>query len=78
MKDVFSNRTRHIALRYHFVKELLRDGELTLEWERGSTNAADMLTKALPGPALSSARDRWGMRQTPEEKSRTSPHQGGV
>ena len=44
---VFHARTKHIDLRYHFIRELLEDGELLLEKILGSKNPADMLTKAV-------------------------------
>ena len=42
---MFHSRTKHIQLRYHFIRSLLEDGELKLEKIRGSENPADMLTK---------------------------------
>ena len=42
---MFHSRTKHIQLRYRFIRSLLEDGELTLEKIRGSENPADMLTK---------------------------------
>lgn len=57
----YTPRTRHIAVRFNFLKEQLSQGELTLEWQRGNENLADMLTKALAGPALQKSIERWGM-----------------
>ena len=45
--SAFHSRTKHIGLRYHFVRSLLEDGVLTLEKIQGSKNPADMLTKAV-------------------------------
>ena len=45
--SAFHSRTKHIGLRYHFVRSLLDDGLLTLEKIQGSKNPADMLTKAV-------------------------------
>ena len=42
---MFHSRTKHIQLRYHFIRSLLEDRELMLEKIRGSENPADMLTK---------------------------------
>ena len=44
-------RNRHIPLRYHFVKDLLADGTVDLEWVRSEDNVSDLLTKSL-GKAL--------------------------
>ena len=46
-------RNRHIPLRYHFVKDLLADGTVDLEWVRSEDNVSDLLTKSL-GKALRS------------------------
>ena len=45
--SAFYSKTKHIGLRYHFVRSLLDDGVLTLEKIQGSKNPADMLTKAV-------------------------------
>jgi hypothetical protein len=45
--SAFHSRTKHIGLRYHFVRSLLEDGVLTLEKIQGSKNPADMLTKTV-------------------------------
>lgn len=42
---VFHARTKHIDLRYHFIRSLLEDGDLLLQKILGSKNPADMLTK---------------------------------
>ncbi|KAE8710415.1 Retrovirus-related Pol polyprotein from transposon TNT 1-94 [Hibiscus syriacus] len=41
----FHSRTKHIQLRYHFIRSLLEDGILKLEKISGAQNPADMLTK---------------------------------
>ncbi|CAN1807780.1 Retrovirus-related Pol polyprotein from transposon TNT 1-94 [Linum perenne] len=45
--SAFHSRTKHIGLRYHFVRSLLEDNVLKLEKIAGSKNPADMLTKAV-------------------------------
>ena len=44
---VFHARTKHIGLRYHFIRSFLEDRELLLEKILGSENPVDMLTKAV-------------------------------
>ena len=46
-----STRTRHMSVRYHFVKDLVVDGTLQPLYVHSSANPADGLTKALPRPA---------------------------
>ena len=43
----FHSRTKHIELRYHFIRSLLDSGQLTLEKIQGVRNPADMLTKTV-------------------------------
>jgi ATP-binding cassette subfamily B (MDR/TAP) protein 1 len=44
---VFHARTKHIQLRYHFIRGLMSDGTLSLKKVLGSKNPADMLTKVV-------------------------------
>jgi hypothetical protein len=44
---VFHNRTKHIAIRYHFIREKLDDGELAAEYVPTNNQVADVLTKPL-------------------------------
>eukprot|EP00253_Pinus_taeda_P007700 PITA_07700 len=41
------SRTKHIQLKYHFIRSVLEDGELKLEKIHSSQNPADMLTKVV-------------------------------
>ena len=43
----FHSRTKHIQLRYHFIRSLLEDGILKLEKISGAQNPANMLTKTV-------------------------------
>ncbi|KAK0573601.1 hypothetical protein LWI29_010645 [Acer saccharum] len=43
--SAFHSRTKHIDLRYHFIRSLIEDGVLKLVKIVGSKNPADMLTK---------------------------------
>ncbi|KAD4982213.1 hypothetical protein E3N88_18884 [Mikania micrantha] len=44
---VLHGKTKHIQLRYHFIRGLISDGTLMLEKIRGTENPADMLTKVV-------------------------------
>ncbi|CAI7870271.1 unnamed protein product [Closterium sp. NIES-53] len=46
-KTRFTNRTKHIALRYFFVKDEIQKGRLELSYCPTSEMAADYLTKKL-------------------------------
>ncbi|KAK1410847.1 hypothetical protein QVD17_37388 [Tagetes erecta] len=45
--QVFHRKTKHIKMRYHFVKDLIRDGTLSLKNISGAKNPADMFTKSV-------------------------------
>ena len=45
---VFHKRTKHIQIRYHFVREAVEDEVITLEYCRTSEMLADSFTKSLP------------------------------
>jgi len=47
-------RTKHMDVRYLWLKELKEQGIIRVFWTSGESNDADLFTKNLPGPALSS------------------------
>ncbi|KAE8241390.1 hypothetical protein A4X13_0g7436 [Tilletia indica] len=51
-------RTKHIALRYHAVRERAKAGEIDVIRVDTHDNPADVLTKSLPGPKLVDARTK--------------------
>ena len=54
---VWHKRTKHIATKYHFVRDRVATGEVRLDYIKTDDQAADMLTKALPAPALKRFRE---------------------
>ena len=47
-KETHQQRTKHIAIRYHFVREAVRQKELVVKRIDGKDNPADLFTKPLP------------------------------
>ena len=45
--SAFHASTKHIQIKYHFIRSVLEDGELKLEKIHTSQNPADMLTKVV-------------------------------
>ena len=41
------SRTKHIEIRHHFIRELVKDGTLTLEFIHTDDQKADLFTKPL-------------------------------
>ena len=55
------NRTKHIDVMHHHVRELVEDRELAIEWIESSAMLADGLTKALPVGPFKKHRDKWSL-----------------
>ena len=45
-----SQRTKHVALRYFFIRELVQRGQIELHHKPGERMLADVATKFLPKP----------------------------
>ncbi|KAK2578751.1 hypothetical protein KPH14_012277 [Odynerus spinipes] len=46
----FSTRSKHIDLRHHFVREVLNNRQMKIEYIPTEDMPAGMMTKGLPGP----------------------------
>jgi hypothetical protein len=44
---MFHERTKHIAIRYHFIGEKLEEGQISAEYVPTNEQITDVLTKAL-------------------------------
>ena len=53
---VFHRRTKHIDIRYHFIRERIASGEIELRYISTEHQLADILTKALPRLRINSLR----------------------
>ena len=60
--DLISRRTKHIDIRYHFVRQKVEEKLIELEWTDTSTNVADGMTKPLGRVAFNKFRNEIGMR----------------
>jgi len=47
--QVYHARTKHIDVKYHFVRDVLEDGDIEVKKIHTKDNPADMLTKVVPG-----------------------------
>ena len=50
-------RSRHVDVRVHFLRDMVRDGAVKLIKCAGTQNVADALTKSLPKPAFHKHRE---------------------
>ena len=46
------NRSRHVDVKAHFLRDLVRDGHIKLVKCAGTQNVSDALTKSLSRPAF--------------------------
>lgn len=44
---VFHDRSKHIEIRYHFIRECVENGKIQIEFVLSEEQLADVLTKAL-------------------------------
>ena len=58
---VMHTKTKHIALKYHYVKELVQDKEVKLEYIHTTEQIVDIFTKALPKDAHEYLRGKLGV-----------------
>ena len=62
------HRMKHIMLKYQFIKQLAKDGEITLEKISGKKNVADFLTKPVDGKQMWSCLELAGAWQVPAQR----------
>ena len=61
--STYHSRSKHIDVRYHWIRDVLEMKELQLEKVHTNENRSDMLTKSLPKEKLEACRRRAGLVQ---------------
>nr|GFA44114.1 retrovirus-related Pol polyprotein from transposon TNT 1-94 [Tanacetum cinerariifolium] len=70
------SRTKHIVVRYHFIKEHVEKGTIELYFVKTDYQLADIFTKALPTDRFNYLVRRLGMRSlSPKEVDRLAKSQ---
>ncbi|WMV34725.1 hypothetical protein MTR67_028110 [Solanum verrucosum] len=59
---VFHNRSKHIEIYYHFVREKVEQGLLTVRYVSTQDQYADIFTKALGSSLFTHFRDKLNVR----------------
>jgi hypothetical protein len=59
---VLHSRTKHIDIRYHFIRDALKNGDTVLKYIPTDEMPADVLTKALTADKHQKCCDMMGMR----------------
>nr|GEX68922.1 copia protein [Tanacetum cinerariifolium] len=73
---VHHSRAKHIAVRYHFIKEHVEKGTIELYFVKTDYQLADLFTKALPADRFNYLVCRLGMRSlSPQELDRLTKSQ---
>jgi hypothetical protein len=62
------NRTKHVDVQHHYVRELVSEGELTVQWVPTKNMLADGLTKALPGERFREHRALMGLAPSSRQR----------
>ena len=57
----FHNRTKHIDVRYHFLRQVVKDKSVKLAYIPTGDQVADALTKGLPPASYSKFREEMGI-----------------
>eukprot|EP00253_Pinus_taeda_P023395 PITA_23395 len=63
--SIFHKRTKHIDTKFHFIHELVNNGEIVLQHYRTEDQLADTLTKPLGNKSFDHFRKRLGMQKNP-------------
>ena len=58
---VMHAKTKHIAIKYHYVRELVEDKEVKMEYINTKKKIADIFTKPLPKDAFEYLRGKLGV-----------------
>ena len=48
-----SDRTKHVDIRYHFIRQYIKDGTIMIEFVRSSENDSDIFTKNVTSETFS-------------------------
>jgi hypothetical protein len=53
-----SQRTKHVDVRYHFIRQYIEEGKIIIEFVRSENNDADLMTKNVSGDIHERHRDK--------------------
>ena len=59
---VYHSKTKHVDVKYHFIREMLEDKQIQLVKVHTTENPADLLTKGLPPEIFAHYHELLGVR----------------
>ena len=62
--QIYNGKSRHIGLRHSYVRQLISDGVITIDFVKSSQNLADPLTKGLARYLVLKASKGMGLKPT--------------
>jgi len=65
----FSQRTKHIDIKHHFVRDYIEKGNIKLAYIASEANIADILTKSLDKARFEKLRELMGIKQIVNQHS---------
>ena len=68
------SKTKHIALRYHFIKDHVEDGNVEIHFIRITDQLADIFTKSLPEASFNKILQGLGMMEAESVPKSLSLH----
>ena len=64
---VMHAKTKHIAIRYHYVRELVEDKQVKMEYIHAKEKIVDIFTKPLPKDTYEYLRGKLGVKPLTQE-----------
>jgi len=61
-REVYNGKSRHIGVRHSYVREMIKDGNVTIDFVRSNLNLADTFTKPLPRDSLNKMNKGMGLK----------------
>ena len=61
--SIYHSRTRHISIKYHFIREAIGNGDILLKHCKSEEQVADIFTKALPKVKFHQLRELLGAEE---------------
>ena len=58
---VFHGKNKHIRIKFHFIRDLVKDGEIIVKFCKTQDQLADIFTKALKSDTFNKLKEKLGM-----------------